>query len=73
MPVARQLDAVAEPHGAGAAEREVVGGSDVALRQQHRALDGVPQLADVAGPAVRLQPLHRVGATPRTRFLNSVL
>src|SRR5262245_51098791 len=47
----RQLDLAAKPDATdGAARGEVLDREHRVLRQQHRALDGVPQLADVAGP-----------------------
>ena len=62
MPVAGSSTRVVEARRAG---RRRPGSRSarqlVAVGEQHRALDGVPQLADVAGPAVRLQPLHRLG------------
>ena len=53
-----------------AAKREVAGGQRVAFGQQHRALDGVAQLADVARPAVAPAAASCAsGATPRTLLL----
>src|SRR5205823_11554497 len=56
--VRRQLHALGQPN-AGAGERKVFIAELLALGEQHRALDGVAQLADIAGPAVTLQALHR--------------
>ena len=42
------------------AEREVVERELVAFGQEHGAFDGVPQLANVPRPGIRLQPRHRV-------------
>ena len=45
---------------------EVLGRQQSLVRQQHRALDRVAELADVAGPAVLLEHGHaRPGVTPR--------
>src|SRR5689334_5709127 len=41
-------------------ELEVLAPDDGAVAQEERTLEHVPQLADVAGPAVRLQRRHRV-------------
>ena len=49
-----------------------ISGNDVAVREDHRALERVLELAHVAGPRVRLENLHR-GITDRFLRLGSLL
>src|SRR5678816_4095530 len=56
--VGRKFHTVAEPYGPWPADGEVVGLQHVTVRKQHRALDRVPEFADVPGPPVGLQALH---------------
>ena len=61
---------VLEPRGRAAvdAQPEVAGADGRPLRHQHRALDGVIQLAHVARPAMVDQDLHRRGIEPGERL-----
>src|SRR5687768_7895258 len=46
--------------GGGGPKGEVRRANGLAMREQHGALDGVSQLADVAGPRMLQQLLHRL-------------
>src|SRR5262245_35286523 len=61
-PRCRQLHAFGDSGDARPAWRELIRVQLVAFGEKHRAFHDIPQLADVAGPPVRLQPAHRLVA-----------
>ena len=61
MPAAGSSTRSLSRTGPAAAPLEIAGRQRVAFGQQHRPLNGVAKLADVAGPRVALKLLHRVG------------
>ena len=61
MPAAGSSTRSLRRTGPAAVPLRSLGRQRVAFGQQHRPLNRVPKLADVAGPRVPLQLLHRVG------------
>src|SRR5215211_4702799 len=60
---------VLEPGSASASTEPQIGLAKMrALRQQHRALDGVVELPHVARPPMRLERCQRLGLEPRNRL-----
>ena len=47
----------------------VATGERIALGEQHGALDGISQLADVSRPEVTLKLVHRIGGDAAHAFL----
>src|SRR5439155_18113384 len=54
---------------AATTETEIARADRARFRQQDRALDRMIQLADVAGPSVAQQQLHRIGPEHRVRLV----